>query len=295
VSTAPPIYSSTQAAWDEQVKKFFKYSVVAIVTIVILSFAAVALMLEPEYKTQGNNVANCPSTIFTKSAVIFDALLICATQEVPDAKLQHAANVAAEWLDNDGDGGIDEPRVIGAMQDSKALVIMSFDGFSTLAGLKLLPAVIAGGYAVQDLYAQETNTPGRRDASQEEVHHIIYNAGWEVAFPSVFSDQEEVSSKLYRIWKYSDDNGHYYYGDPTCDDSCKTGEFFYLATAAYLGSKADLFSDEMRLQDKEAMQAVIPEIMEIIESTDYVYPTHHWPSGQYRHQSNIGYLGLKRN
>ena len=277
---------------EKQVKKFFKYSLVIIVAVVILSFAAVALMLEPEYKTQGNNVANCPGTMFTKSAVVFDALLICATKEVPDAKLQHAANVAAEWLDNDGDSVIDEPRVVNAMRDSKALVIMSFDGFSTLARLRLLPAAIAGGYAVQDLYAEETNTPGRRDASQEEVHHIIYNAGWEVAFPTVFSDQRAVGSDLYRIWKFSDDNGHYYYGDPTCDDSCKTGEFFYLATAAYLGSKADLFSDEMRLQDREAMRAVIPEIFEIFESTEFVYPTDHWPRGHYPHQNHIDFLGI---
>lgn len=276
-------------------KKLFRYFLLVIASAAILLFAAVALLLEPEYKNQGNSVANCPGTIFDKSAVIFDALLICGTQLVPDKKLQHAANVAAEWLDNDGDGAADESRVVSSMKDNKALVIMSFDGFSTVAGLKLIPAVIAGGYAVQDLSAEETNNPIRRDASQEEVHHIIYNAGWVPAFPSVFSDQQDVSSDLYRIWKFSDDNGHYYYDDPTCDDSCKTAEFFYLATAAYLGSKAELFSDEMRLQDSGAMQTVIPEIFEIFEATEFVYPTDHWPSGQYLHQSNIRYLGLNQN
>ena len=277
------------------IKEFLKYSVITIAVAAVLIFAGVTLMLGSEYKTQGNNVANCPSTMFAKSAVVFDALLICATKEVPDAKLQHAANVAAEWLDNDGDGAIDEASVVQAMRESKALIVMSFDRFSMFARLKLMPAAIAGDYAVQDLYAEETNTPGRRDASQEEVHHIIYNAGWEVAFPSVFSDQEEVGSDLYGIWKFADDNGHYYYGDPTCDDSCKTGEFFYLATAAYLGSKADLFSDEMRLQDREAMRAVIPEIFEIFESTAFVYPTDHWPNGQYDHQSNIRFLGIAQD
>lgn len=273
-------------------KKRTKYILLAVVSVVFLLVASSILLLDPEFESQGNQVSNCPGTIFTKSAVVFNALIICGTKKVPDAKLQHAANVAAEWLDNDGDGAADEPRIVSAMKDNKALVVMSFDGFSPLAALTQLPAVFAGGYTAQDLSAEETNTPGRRDASQEEIHHIIYNAGWVSAFPAVFSDKREDGSDLYRIWKFSDDNGHYSYGDPTCDDSCKTGEFFYLATAAYLGSEADLFSDEMMLKNKAAMQEVIPEIMEIFESTEFAYPTQHWPSGQYPHPGNIEYSGL---
>lgn len=34
------------------------------------------------------------------------------------------------------------------------------------------------GYSIQDLSAEETNNPERRDASQEEIHHIIMNAGF---------------------------------------------------------------------------------------------------------------------
>ena len=275
-------------------KKSQKYCLLTILSAAMLVFVVVTFMLESEYKPDSGSVANCPGSIFAKSAVVLDALLICGTKEVPDAKLKHTANVAAEWLDNDGDGTVDEPSVVNAMKDNRALVVMSFDGFSTLARLKLMPSIVVGGYTGQDLSAEETNTPGRRDASQEEVHHIIVNAGWESAFPSVFSARQEVGSDLYRIWKYSDDNGHYYYGDPTCDDSCKTVEFFYLATAAYLDSKADLFSDEMRLQDRTAMREIIPEIFDIFNSTEFVYPTDHWPRGQYSHASNITYLGLQR-
>ncbi len=270
-----------------------KYLGIGLVILIGASVLTLNLVVGEEFKSQNQPATLCPTSVFTKSAVVFDSLLICATNLVPDDKMIHAANVAAEWLDNDGDGAIDEPDLGASLKESKSLIVMSFDGFSSAASLTIFPIAIAGGYTLQDLSAQETNDPVRRDASQEEVHHIIMNGGWMRVFPSVFSDQVDDGSKLYAIWKFADDNGHYSYGDPTCDDSCKTVEFFYLATAAYLGSMADLFSDEMRLKDRHAMQETIPGIIDIIESTDYSYPTDHWPTGTYEHQGNIQFFGVQ--
>ena len=273
-------------------KKKFKIILGALVGITVITLITVESVLDEEYKNTNNAQTSCPTEIFTKSAMVFDSLQICATRLVPDAKLKYAANVAAEWLDNDGDGNADEPRIVNSLKESRSLVVMSLDGFSSLAFLKIAAASIIGGYTIQDLSAEETNNPTRRDASQEEIHHIIVVGGWIKALPKIFSDQKSDGSDLYNIWRFADDNGHYSYGDPTCDDSCKTVEFFYLATAAYLGSMADLFSDEMRLKDRLAMKQNIPDIMHIFESSDYSYPTNHWPTGVYTHKKNIRLSGI---
>ena len=273
-------------------KNKFKNILVAFVGIIVITLVTADLFLDEEYRTTENAQTSCPTGIFTKSAMIFDSLQICATRLVPDEKLKYAANVAAEWLDNDGDGDADESRIINSLQESRSLVVMSLDGFSSLAFLKIAAASVISGYTIQDLSAEETNNPTRRDASQEEIHHIIVVGGWIKTLPKIFSDQKSDGSDLYNIWRFADDNGHYSYDDPTCDDSCKTVEFFYLATAAYLGSMADLFSDEMRLKDRLAMKQHIPGIMHIFESSDYSYPTNHWPTGVYAHKKNIRLSGI---
>ncbi|WP_343561664.1 hypothetical protein [Kiloniella sp. b19] len=232
----------------------------------------------------------CPGTgLFDKSALVFDSLVICAKPDVPAAKLTHAAQVAAEWLDNDGDGRIDEPRLLDSMKKSKPLLVMSQSEFSERDIERLEDTL--DDRIVQDLYGQETNPGGsRRDASQEEIHHLVINAGWAVLYPDIFSDQPR--SKVYRAWQKADREGYYSYNDPTCDAACKSTEFFYLATAAYLGSDADLHSDEMRLKNRKTLKDSLPETVRIIESDAYSYPKFHWPTGHYSHSSNIVYSGL---
>ncbi len=268
--------------------KKVKKVLIGILLLLVVVIAYLFLTISDEFKDQEHPVSNSPSKVFDKSAVVFDAITIFGTKDVPKEKLEHAANVAAQWLDNDEDGQVDDETLRRTLEKNKATVVMSKEGFSAAGMAKVMSSF--SGYALQDLYAVETNNPSRRDASQEEIHHIIVNAGWQKMLPEIFSDQKKDNSKLYRIWKYANDNGHYSYADPTCDDACKTVEFFYLATAAYLDSQADLFSDEMRLKTVEALREHIPKIFEIFESKDYVYPVHQWPNGQYTFQKNIKYL-----
>ncbi|WP_299535481.1 hypothetical protein [Ulvibacterium sp.] len=253
------------------------------------SIAYLFLTLSDEFKDQDNPVSNSPSKMFDKSAIVFDAITIYGTNGVTMEKLVHAAHVAAQWLDNDENGQVDDKTLRQTLEDNKATVVMSKDGFSGAGMAKVMASF--SGYALQDLYAEETNNPTRRDASQEEIHHIVLNAGWQKMLPAIFSEHKSDNSKLYRIWKYANDNGYYSYDDPTCNDGCKTTEFFYLATAAYLDSQADLFLDEMRLKTVDVLKEHIPEIFEIFESNEYVYPLHKWPDGQYTFRHNIKYLG----
>lgn len=271
--------------------KLLKKKILIILLLVIGVFAYLKLTVPDEFKNQENLLANSPLGMFDKSAVIFDAITIYGTNGVPVEKLKHAANVTAQWLDNDQNGQIDDMNLQETLIKNKPVVIMSKDGFSTLAMVQIMSKF--SGHSIQDLSAEETNNPSRRDASQEEIHHIIMNAGFQKMLPEIFSDQESVGSTLYKIWKYANDNDYYVYDDPTCDDACKTTEFVYLATAAYLDSQADLFSDEMRVKTRAELKKKLPGIIEIFESNAYVYPIHIWPDGNYKYNNNIKYFGLE--
>jgi hypothetical protein len=108
----------------------------------------------------------------------------------------------------------------------------------------------------------------------------------------VFSDRADQASSLFTQWQRAEDGRHYSYDDPTCDSACKTVEFFYLATAAYLGSEADLESDEMRIKNRADLRTHLPGIVAIIESDEYDYPVTRWPDGQYSTDLNIAYSGI---
>ncbi len=268
-----------------------KKIILVILLLLVGGFAYLKLTVPDEFKNQDNQVSNSPLGMFDKSAVIFDAITIYGTSGVPVEKLQHAANVTAQWLDNNQDGIIDDKELQQTLIRNNPTVVMSGTGFGSIQYTQIFTAF--SNSVLQDLSAEETNNPSRRDASQEEIHHIIVNAGWQKMLPEIFSDKKATNSKLYKIWKYANDNGYYDYDDPTCDDACKTVEFFYLATAAYLDSQADLFSDEMRLKTKDALKEKIPGILEIFESNAYIYPIHIWPDGNYKYLENIKYFGLE--
>ena len=72
----------------------------------------------------------CPTRFLKNGAVMFGAILICVTEDVPKLKLKHAANVAAQWLDNDQNGVIDDPIFLSRLQENKPILLMSVDGFN---------------------------------------------------------------------------------------------------------------------------------------------------------------------
>lgn len=258
-----------------------------------LSFAAVGGYLAKTGEgtwAASNPVDGCPGGIFTQKAVIFDALTICATEEVSQDKLRHAANVAARWVDNSDDGAADDARMLDALRLRPAFVYMTQKGLNTVGMRRVFSAQDKMGAVGQDLGAFETNPEDGRDASQEEIHHILMNAGWAVAYPNLFSDDPALDSVLYRQWLAAEAGGHYAYDDPTCDAACKVTEFVYLATAAYLGSEADLAHDEMRLKTRAALAHSLPAMIRLFESEAHSYPRFVWPDGSYGYSGAISFV-----
>ena len=230
----------------------------------------------------------CPAKFLKQGAVVFDLVLICVTREVPHEKVKHAAHVTAQWLDNNQDGEIDEKRLRPFLLENRPVLLMSADGFNFLQ----FGAIEQGldERIGQDLSAAETAPRQGRDASQEEIHHLIFTASWVHAFPSAFSEIPEDRSKLFLTWRLAEKKDFYHYDDPTCDAECKVVEFVYLATAAYLGSQIDVAHDELFLKTRSALKQKLAEITTLIESSAYTYPRYVWPNGEYAFSKNIKFF-----
>ena len=119
---------------------------------------------------------------FNRKVVVF-GIDIYAVLAVEDAKFLHAANVIAQYLDNDEDGIIDDQLVLNKMIENKAFMVM----WKNENDLNIDPP---NGREGQDLGNDETHPnyvsngkTGEFDATLEEVLHIINNAGHSIAYP----------------------------------------------------------------------------------------------------------------
>ena len=259
--------------------------ILALPALILTSLIATVAVVSADDLIRGGG--DCKSAIYDKSAVVFDAVVVCGTPGVAQDDLDYAAAVAAQWLDNDQDGSADEPRLLEQLRSTRPAVLMTENGISIWSGIRTVIAWrgIAG---TQDLGAQETNpSDGGRDAAPEEIHHLIMTAGWQKVWPERFGDVSSGGSTLSQAWETAEAEQLYSYDDTTCNSDCKVVEFVYLATAAYLGSDADLANDELRIPNQDRLRESARTVVELFESSDYTYPTRGWPDGDYAHPKNI--------
>jgi hypothetical protein len=139
---------------------------------------------DPNFTIVANTDAGLTS--FNRKIIVF-GIDIYAVTGVEDSKLLHAANVMAQYLDNNEDGTVDNQLVLDKMLENKAYLIM-WAKESDLNNVNP-PA----GRLGQDLGNAETNPTyvssgltGGFDAGLEEVLHIINNAGHSYAYPAAF-------------------------------------------------------------------------------------------------------------
>lgn len=182
---------------------------------------------------------------FTRKVEVF-GIKIFAVPNVTDANLLHAANVMAQYLDNDEDGVVDNQLVLDEMLDNNAFMVM----WKKENDLNIDPP---NDWTGQDLGNDETNPSyvasgktGRFDASLEEVFHIISHAGYSKVYPDAFG--EEIGSELANAMDIArggqftavpssyPDGAWYSYDDETCDYGCMATEYFYWALTSILGT-----------------------------------------------------------
>lgn len=259
---------------------------IAVLLFVVSAFCVLWREFSGEFSSAKQRQDACPASFFSQTARVFDAVTICATKFVSPAKLAHAAAVTAQWLDNDADGIVDEPRLLPILRENNALLVMSETGFPLFQSLR----VTGQGAISQELHGNETAPgAGAHDSSQQKIYHLIFNAGWANRLPDLFADQP--GSALYDAWEKAEANGYFHDDGLTCTAACTMPEFFSHATAAYLGSNTDPQAGETRLKSRQALTEALPEVVALMENDRYHYPTHAWPDGNYPHAQNIVFDG----
>ena len=98
-------------------------------------------------------------TVFDKCVEVF-GLRVLATSGVSEAKILHAANVLAEYLDNDEDGNIDQPEVLAALKGS------SPDQIATMVLFAAIKSNLRKDIEVQEISASVNDPEFSRIAAE---------------------------------------------------------------------------------------------------------------------------------
>lgn len=227
-----------------------------------------------------------------RKVVVF-GIDIYAAALVEDAKLLHAANVMAQYLDNDEDGTPDNQTVVDRMVSEKAFLTMwkSEDDLTEPSS----------GRIGQDLGNDETNPTyvtsgltGRFDASLEEVLHIITAAGYALVYPEIFG--ETIGSELADAMDLARGGqftsipstypagAWYTYDDTTCEYNCMVTEYHYWALTSILGAQQNRINDieqEWKLNTSDKVENQDAAVFKLMTDPQYKFATV-LPDGTYK-------------
>ena len=237
--------------------------------------------------------------VFCKKVNVFGVMLY-ATSTVSDQDLLHAANVMAQYLDNDEDTIIDNPLVLDKMiENQSSMVLFGTENSKDQRAAFNSARNIEDKYKFQDLYGSEIhpnwNYDAPFDATFEEVLHLITHSGYSQVYPSVFGEQQgsEIANAMDLARggqftsipsSYSSD-AWYSYDDRTCEYDCQVTEYFYWALTSLLGAqdysgRLDEIGHEWKANTPALVQSMDPAVYAILTDTTYHLPTV-LPDGSY--------------
>jgi len=239
---------------------------------------------KPEVKSVDLTISFSPilEKYFAKYVDVF-GVPVYATSDVPDDKVLHAAQILAQYLDNDADGTPDNPLVVEKLKETNSAIPLFanewedetskiWDDFSDVE----LNCWIA-------LYADETNPRYGFDASLEEILHVITQCGYANAYPEIFAEKE--GSALSNAMTNAIESRHY---NPFVDEMMPFGdqhtEYIYWAMTSILGGQEDRLDEidhEWKLNTKEKVMETDPDIYNLLTDPQYKLPTI-LPDGNYQ-------------
>ena len=214
---------------------------------------------------------------------------IYAYANVEDVKLLHAANIMAQYLDNDEDGVVDNPALLSALISSNAALYMwKQEGQQ-------------GSINAQDLGADESvpawhnnGHTSRFDAALEEIWHVITHSGFANAYPDAFGEDAGTSltnamdiargGRFQSVPSPYPGGAWYTYDDQTCDYGCMATEYIYWSMTSVLGAqenRAGEIHQEWKLNTKAKVQQMDTAIYQLLTDPQYVFPIV-LPDGTYR-------------
>ena len=231
---------------------------------------------------------------FNRKVMVF-GIAIYAVPGIDDKRLLHAANIMAQYLDNDENGIVDNELVLEKMLANNAFMFMwnSESDFNNIT----MPENAIGQDLGNDETVPEWHTNGqigRFDASLEEVWHIITSTGYAYAYPDVFGEETGTSlsnamdiargGNFTTIPNPYPSEAWYTYDDETCTYECMNTEYIYWSMSSILGAQTnrlDEISQEWDLNTIELVQNNDTAVYALLTNLEYKFPII-LPDGTYR-------------
>jgi len=253
-------------------------------------------------RTLGKSAPKGFARIFSKQADVF-GITVFATAKTPDKKVLHAANVLAQYLDNNADGRPDNKLVIEAIRKSKGAVVMFSTERKANAVLRdihrYIPKKVWNEMYTMGLYGEEVHPGGAArgvfDVTYEEILHLITAAGYARAYPDVFGEKagSAIAKAMDRargghfrkVPKRYPEGAWFTYYDKTCDYACQITEYTYWGLTSILGAqkfpgRLKDISREWRLNTAAKLKKGDPALYKLLTDPKYLFPTK-LPDGKY--------------
>jgi hypothetical protein len=244
---------------------------------------------------------------FSKYVQVLGCFELLAESSISDEKLLHAAAVAAELLDQNEDGVVDDQNVANALASGQALMPI-FEEEGSIAEEMLFENYEGDGIGAV-LYSDEINPnqPGYwgEDATVEEVLHTINAVGHVSIYPNAFglspgssllSEAMDVArgGQYLSVPANYPEEAWYHYDDWTCDYDCMAIEYLYWALVTQMGILDDVqtaegIADEWELYSPELLEEIDGLIYQLIMDEQYQLPLQA-PDGNYC-PDGVGLLG----
>ena len=243
--------------------------------------------------------------VFAKQITVF-GLSVFATNDVTDSDVAHAAGVLAQYLDNDEDGTVDNPRVLKSLLQHRGCIMM-FPDEESAARIDLHKHIAEDVWDAMvsvGLWGDETHpkgsTRGRFDATLEEVLHLVTSAGYSAAYPDVFGERAGTKiadamdkargGHFRQVPRSYPSSAWYTYDDRSCDYRCQVTEYFYWGLTSFLGAqdypgRGGEIHAEWKLNTRKKLQQGDVLLYQLLTDRQYRFPSK-IPDGKYRPRVN---------
>ena len=178
--------------------------------------------------------------VFSKYVNVLDCINIYAESNISDEKVLHVASVAAELLDNNEDGIIDDPLIESSLVELNTVmpIFQSENGNAIDTFFDNFDDACTGAVLFKNEI--DPNQPGHwgDDATVEEVLHTINACGHVEVYPSLYALEPNSSNlsdamdmarggQFINLPDPYPEEAWYHYDDSTCDYGCMAMEYLY--------------------------------------------------------------------
>ena len=214
-----------------------KYMLKLIITVPIL----ISAQNEVCFEIEENPFPNHPAFgVFSKYVNVLDCINIYAESNISDEKVLHVASVAAELLDNNEDGIIDDPLIESSLVELNTVmpIFQSENGNAIDTFFDNFDDGCTGAVLFKNEI--DPNQPGHwgDDATVEEVLHTINACGHVEVYPSLYALEPNSSNlsdamdmarggQFINLPDPYPEEAWYHYDDSTCDYGCMAMEYLY--------------------------------------------------------------------